>query len=361
MSLFSALFPLVRPVLHGLDAETAHRLTIAALRFAPPATPAMTPTLRQNLFGLDFPNPLGLAPGFDKNAEVPDAMLGLGFGFVELGTVTPRPQVGNPRPRLFRLGEDRAVINRLGFNNDGADVVMARLAARGGRPGIIGINIGANKDSTDRIADYVAGIKSFAALAQYLTINISSPNTPGLRGLQSRDELLRLLEALGNARAQLQQSPPMLLKIAPDLSDAELDDIIACCGEGRVNGVIISNTTLARSGLRSPHATEAGGLSGAPLFEHSTRQLAKFHQRSAGQIPLIGVGGVEDAETALAKLEAGASLIQLYSALVYQGPSLVARILKGLDDKLAGRSLSAVVGSRAAAIAAGEEVLKQRG
>lgn len=361
MSLLSAGFGLARPVLHAMDAEQAHRLTIRMLSCLPRRPLPAAGPLQQELFGLRFPNPLGLAPGFDKNAEVPDAMLSLGFGFVEIGTVTPRPQSGNPLPRLFRLSDDRAVINRMGFNNDGADRVMQRLEARRGNPGIVGINIGANKDSADRIADYAEGVRRFGPLASYLTINISSPNTPGLRGLQSREELQRLLAAVNEARASLARRPPMLLKIAPDLGDDELQDIAACCSGGTVDGVIVSNTTLSRPELKSSHRGEAGGLSGAPLFALSTRQLAKFYQMTGGRLPLIGVGGVHDVDTALAKLEAGAQLIQLYSALVYEGPSLVASIAAGLAQRLAGRSLTDVIGSRAGEIAEGKPILNRRG
>jgi dihydroorotate dehydrogenase len=342
MSLLSAGFAVTRPFLMGLDAEQAHRATIKALSHLPAQKPrASDPALRQKLFGLDFPNPLGLAPGFDKNAEVPNAMLGLGFGFVEVGTVTPKPQIGNPKPRLFRLAEDHAVINRMGFNNEGHAAVLARLNGRK-RNGIIGINIGANKDSVDRAADYVAGITTFGAIADYITVNISSPNTPGLRGLQSAAELQVLLTRLNAARATQTKPVPMLLKIAPDLVDHELADIAACCAEGAVDGVIISNTTLSREGLASHYATEAGGLSGRPLRHLATRQLAKFRILTKGAVALIGVGGVEDATSAFEKIRAGASLIQLYSALVYGGPGLVQNILDGLSAEIRMRGLSGI-------------------
>jgi dihydroorotate dehydrogenase len=333
MSLSRLGFAIAKPFLHRLDAEQAHAITIAGLKsgLAGETSASRFPNLKTNLFGLDFPNPIGLAPGFDKNAEVPDAMLGQGFGFVEIGTVTPRPQAGNPRPRLFRLSEDQAVINRMGFNNDGYDVVRRRLEARRNRGGIVGINIGANKDSEDRIADYVLGLLKFSAVASYITINISSPNTPGLRNLQARDDLVRLLERLNEKRTA---KIPMLLKIAPDLGSDELQDVAAACGNGAVDGVIISNTTISRPVLASPHAREAGGLSGRPLFELSTLQLAAFYKMTSGRIPLIGVGGVSDVETAWAKICAGASLIQLYSALVYHGPALVTDICAGLDAKI---------------------------
>ena len=325
----SFAFNLAKPLLHALDAEQAHRLTIKGLQLAPAigAGPISNNVLKRRVFGLDFPNPVGLAPGFDKNAEVPDAMLRQGFGFVEIGTVTPLPQAGNARPRLFRLSEDKAVINRMGFNNDGQAVVLQRLIERRTRGGIIGVNVGANKDSSDRIGDYVKGIEVFEDVASYITINISSPNTPGLRNLQSKADLQKLLERVNAAR---KSRKPMLLKIAPDLAEADLRDVAQVCGGGAVDGVIISNTTLSRPPLKSIHASETGGLSGKPLFELSTQCLAQFHQMSGGKIPLIGVGGISDAETALAKFKAGASLIQLYSALVYKGPSLVREICDGV-------------------------------
>jgi dihydroorotate dehydrogenase len=354
MKLAALAFPVARPLLHALDAETAHQLTVKALALAPPGSiPKSDPRLAVRVFGLDFPNPLGLAAGFDKNAEVPDAMLGLGFGFTEIGTVTPRPQAGNPRPRLFRLTEDQAVINRMGFNNDGHAAALKRLCARAGRGGIVGVNIGANKDSADRIGDYVAGIAAFAPVASYFTVNISSPNTPGLRALQSRAELAQLLARLNAARQATADKPPMLLKIAPDLSEEELEDIASCCAGGAVDGIIVSNTTLTRAGLRSPLGGEQGGLSGAPLLELSTRQLARLFLLTAGRIPLVGVGGVHDAASALLKLRAGASLVQLYSALVYQGPGLVAAILGGIVEELVRRNetLEGLRGRDAAALA----------
>ena len=354
MSLASAAFPYVRPFLHALDAETAHLMTLRALNIMP-ATGSVPhePRLRVAAFGLDFPNPLGLAAGFDKNAEVPDAMLAMGFGFTEIGTVTPKPQVGNPRPRLFRLREDEAVINRMGFNNEGHAAVLRRLAARGRRGGIVGVNIGANKDSDDRIADYVTGIVAFSELASYFTVNISSPNTPGLRALQSRAELEQLLARLNDARGRQAKRPPMLLKIAPDLRQDELEDIAVACAGGAVDGIIVSNTTLSREGLASAQAKEQGGLSGQPLLALSTRQLARMYLLTAGKIPLVGAGGIHDAASAILKIRAGASLIQLYSALVYKGPALVQEILKGLLAEMAreGAGLSTLCGKDAAAIA----------
>ncbi|MCA3554654.1 quinone-dependent dihydroorotate dehydrogenase [Aestuariivirga sp.] len=353
MRLAALAFPLARPLLHALDAETAHGLTLRALTRLPmgPA-PVADPALAVEAFGLAFPNPLGLAAGFDKNAEAPDAMLALGFGFTEIGTVTPRPQAGNPRPRLFRLAEDRAVINRMGFNNEGHAAALRRLAARRGRGGIVGVNIGANKDSADRIGDYVQGIAAFAGVASYFTVNISSPNTPGLRGLQSRAELVQLLARLNAGRARQAEKPPMLLKIAPDLRGDELEDIAAACAGGAVDGIIVSNTTLSRGGLRSPHAKEQGGLSGLPLLPLSTRQLARMFLLTRGQVPLIGVGGVHDGASALMKIRAGASLVQLYSALVYQGPGLVTSILAHLSAEAArSGSLAGQRGQDAAALA----------
>jgi dihydroorotate dehydrogenase len=349
MSLFGAAFNLTRSFLHGRDAEEAHLLTIRALKCLPPLPiPKSDPKLAQTLFGLNFPNPLGLAPGFDKNAEVPDAMLRLGFGFTEVGTLTPLPQSGNPKPRLFRLTEDQAVINRMGFNNQGHWEALKRLKRRR-RVGIVGVNIGANKDSVDRASDYVAGIAAFSDVADYITINISSPNTPGLRGLQSAKELESLLNRLNDARATQAKRPAMLLKIAPDLGEEEMSDIADCCENGAVDGVIISNTTLSRPLLSSVHGSETGGLSGRPLFSLSTRQLARFYLISKGKIPLIGVGGIEDGITALAKIEAGASLLQVYSALVYRGPQLIGDILRTLRNN--ERSLSQLRGSRAEELA----------
>ena len=356
MSLFNFGFGIARPLLHYMDAEAAHGLTIKALKagLAGSSKTSSPANLAISCFGLDFENPLGLAAGFDKNAEVPDAMLGLGFGFVEVGTVTPRPQEGNPRPRLFRLSEDQAVINRMGFNNEGHAAVLQRLRRRKGKPGILGVNIGANKDSADRVSDYVAGISAFSDVASYFTINISSPNTPGLRNLQSSDELRPLLKRLNEARQTQQRQVPMLLKIAPDLQDDEMQAIAECCMNSTVDGVIISNTTISRPPLQSSHARETGGLSGAPLFDLSTQQLAQFYIRTKGKIPLIGVGGISNAEQAWSKICAGASLLQLYCALVFQGPELVQEILHGLSRKLAGKKfakLGDAIGSSAEQIA----------
>lgn len=339
----SGFFDIAGPLIRLLDAERAHGLAIKALKtgLVPAPNRFFDSCLQQQLFGLDFANPTGLAPGFDKNAEVPDAMLAQGFGFVEVGTVTPRAQAGNAKPRLFRLSRDRAVINRMGFNNDGHAVVAARLHART-RHGIVGVNIGANKTSDDRTGDYVAGIKAFHALADYLTVNISSPNTPGLRGLQSRAQLSGLLQRLNEARAQLGSTTPMLLKIAPDLIDDELYDICEVCSGGAVDGLIISNTTLARDGLHSAHANEQGGLSGQPLFELSTRILAKAARATQGKLPLVGVGGISDAAQAYEKIRAGASLVQLYTAMVYKGPGLANCISRDLAKLLAKHNFTSV-------------------
>ena len=346
---------LSRPLLSALDPETAHKATIAALRFAPlPAAPAADGRLRTQVFGLDFPNPLGMAAGFDKGAEAPDALLRAGFGFVEIGTVTPRAQPGNPRPRLFRLVEDEGVINRFGFNSEGHGPVHARLAARASRGGIVGVNVGANKESVDRAADYVDGVKAFIDVATYFTVNISSPNTPGLRDLQQAgvldDLLARVLDARDEAIAR-HGHKPVLLKIAPDLSLGELDDIVSICVARGVDGMILGNTTIDRPDtLRSKTAPEAGGLSGKPLFEKSTRMLAHLYQRVDGRFPIIGAGGVHDVASAFAKIEAGATLIQLYSALVFAGPALVEAIRTGLADRLSAErlaSLAPVVGRKA--------------
>lgn len=333
------LFPLVRPLASLVDPETAHRLTIRALRMGlGPTQRGSDPVpLAIDLFGLHFENPVGIAAGFDKNGEVPDAMLALGMGFAEAGTVTPLPQPGNPRPRIFRLPVDRAVINRLGFNNEGHDALKKRLLARRRRPGLVGVNIGANKDAADRIADYEAGIRAFDGLAAYFTVNISSPNTPGLRALQNKAELqglvARVLAARRTDRARL---TPVLLKIAPDLGPEELADIAEVALAEGLDGLIISNTTIVREGLVSGvHAGETGGLSGAPLFAMSTEVLRDMYRLTKGRIPLVGVGGIMSGDDAYAKIRAGASLVQLYSALTYEGPALVSRIKQGLAARLA--------------------------
>lgn len=346
-------FALATPLLRLLDAESAHRATIAALKLLPARAPTQDdPRLAVSAFGLDFPNPIGLAAGFDKNAEVPDAMLGFGFGFVEVGTLTPRAQPGNPRPRAFRLIEDRAVINRYGFNNKGHAAAVALLSKRP-RKGVVGVNIGANKDAADRVADYVAGVRAFTDVASYFTINVSSPNTPGLRDLQEPEALSDLLARVIEARDAASIRRPVLLKIAPDLTLAQLDGIVRVARQRKIDGMIVSNTSISRpASLRSPLAKESGGLSGAPLFDLSTRMLAQAYLRVERQFPLIGVGGIDSAERALAKLEAGATLVQLYSALVYEGPGLITRIKRGLIETLArdGDSLAARIGKRATAL-----------
>jgi dihydroorotate dehydrogenase len=349
------------PLLRWFDPEDAHRLALQGLKLLPIARPrGDDQKLAVRAFGLNFPNPVGIAAGFDKNAEVPDALLRLGFGFVEVGTVTPKPQAGNPRPRLFRLERDEAVINRLGFNSDGADAALRRLAARAHLGGIVGVNVGANKDSPDRTADYVKLIEVFAPVASYFTVNVSSPNTPGLRNLQQAqaldDLLARVIDARERARKNAGDSP-VLLKIAPDLSLAELDDVVQIARSRRVDGMIVSNTTLARpSTLREQNrARESGGLSGRPLFRLSTRMVAETYVRVEGAFPLVGVGGIDSGGAALTKIRAGASLIQLYSALVYKGLGLIEDIKNDLASTLlrTGRdSLSEIVGADAATITA---------
>ncbi len=318
--------------------ETAHRASIGLLRLARPFLPAPAadpPALGISVLGLNFPNPVGLAAGYDKNAEVPDGILRLGFGFAEVGTVTPRPQTGNVKPRLFRLSEDRAVINRMGFNNAGQEALARRLLHRPHR-GILGINIGANKDSSDRIADYRAGFLKLAEFADYLTVNVSSPNTPGLRGLQNRSGLETLLTMLVRERRGLGRSTPLLLKIAPDIEQGAMDDIAEVCLASGIEGLIITNTTIGRPpGLRSPYAYEGGGLSGAPLFETSTEVLKAMRARLGRRLVLVGVGGIASGADAYAKIRAGASLVQLYTALVYEGPGLVTRIKRELCELLA--------------------------
>ncbi|HTZ65928.1 MAG TPA: quinone-dependent dihydroorotate dehydrogenase [Roseiarcus sp.] len=340
------------PLLKRLPAETAHRAAINALKIAPPArTSSSDPRLAVEVMGLRFPNPLGLAAGFDKNAEVPGAMLKLGFGFVEVGTLTPRPQEGNVRPRLFRLSEDAAVINRFGFNNKGFERARARLERR--PRGIVGVNLGANKDAADRVEDYALGVKTFAPLADYLTLNVSSPNTPGLRDLQRREALDDLIARVLAARGETEPRRPLMLKIAPDLDARDLEDIVSVALTRRIDGLIVSNTTVARpASLTSRNRSESGGLSGRPLFEPSTRLLARTYLMTGGAMPLIGCGGVEDAETALAKIEAGANLVQLYTGLALKGAGVVAEILEGLSRAVEARGVNRIgelVGARASA------------
>lgn len=356
------LFALARPLVHRIDAETAHRLTVTALAAAPVLKPgADDPVLATEAFGLSFSNPVGLAAGFDKNAEAVDGALGLGFGFVEAGGVTPLAQPGNPRPRVFRLIEDEAVINRYGLNSEGMEAVARRLAARRGRGGIVGINLGANKDSADRAADYAVLAGRLAPLADFLTINVSSPNTPGLRDLQAEsvlDDLVARTLAARDEAAGGGKPTPILLKIAPDLTLPELDGMVAVARKRGIEGMIVSNTTIARPpSLRSAAKAETGGLSGKPLFEASTRMLAETFLRVEGQFPLVGVGGVDSAETAFAKIRAGATLLQFYSAMVFKGPGLAKEIKAGLarQARQAGLPrLNALIGRDAAAIARGE-------
>jgi len=342
---------LALPLLRLLPPETAHDLTLRALAggLVRPVVEAPDPLLRTALWGRDFPNPIGLAAGFDKNAKVPDAMLALGFGFVEIGSVTPLPQEGNPQPRLFRLAEDGAVINRLGFNNEGLAAVAARLAARrrvvAGTGGIVGANIGKNRDAPDAVADYEAGVTAFAPLADYLVVNISSPNTPGLRELQRRREVTALIERLLAARraASPGREPPLLVKIAPDLSEEERGDLADVALTSGIDGLIVSNTTVTRPpDLRGGHAHEPGGLSGKPLFALSTALLAEMYRRTQGRVPLIGVGGIASGADAYAKIRAGASLVQLYSAMVYDGPPLIRRIKDELAALLARDGFASV-------------------
>jgi len=333
-----ALYPLVRPLFFALDAERAHRLTIRALRAVPAGLPPATdPMLAIEVAGLDFPNPIGLAAGFDKDGEVFRQMLGFGFGFVEVGTVTPRPQSGNPKPRLFRLKKDRAVINRMGFNNGGFAAVEARLRAghsalgqlnfkmSGRNSGRIGINIGANKDSPDRIADYVEGVRGMGRHAPYLTINVSSPNTPGLRALQDEGALRELLAAVRDVRSG---GTRIFLKVAPDLAGEEIDGVARAAIDSGMDALIVANTTVSRPALRSTLRDEAGGLSGAPLKGLALQRLKDFRTATGGATPLIAVGGIENGVDAYARIRAGASLVQLYTALVYQGPG-VARAIAG--------------------------------
>lgn len=332
------LYRLGLPLLSRLGPEQAHRLTIQALKMGiGPRARADAPLLQTNLCGVPLANPVGLAAGFDKNGEVPNAMLRAGFGFVEVGTITPRPQAGNPRPRIFRLREDRGVINRLGFNNEGADAAFGRLKGLKRKSGPIGINIGANRDSEDRVADYVGGYERFAPLGDYITVNVSSPNTPGLRDLQLGSALGELLSALAEAREGLDAEgrPPLFLKVAPDLGAAEQEAVVESATLHGVDGLIVGNTTISRpDGLRGKDRGEAGGLSGAPLSGLSTQVLGDMYRLSRGRLTLIGVGGISSGEDAYRKILAGASAVQLYTALVYEGPGLIARIKKDLADCL---------------------------
>ena len=337
------IYKTLSPLLFALDAEVAHRATIAALKLVPTrALPKFAPQLASDVAGLHFPSPVGLAAGFDKDGEVPDAMLGLGFGFVEIGTLTPEPQAGNPKPRLFRLREDRAVINRMGFNNHGQAAALERLGKRK-RQGILGVNIGANKNSAGgeaAIADYVAGVAAMAPVADYLTINISSPNTPGLRNLQAGGELVELLGAIAAARTP--GGPPVFLKVAPDLERGDHDRIVRVAIDARIDALIVANTTVSRPSLVSRYKDEGGGLSGTPLKPLALDALRLFCSASGGDLPLIAAGGIASAEDAWARIVAGASLVQLYSGLVYHGPGLARRLADGLAGRLKERGMSSI-------------------
>jgi dihydroorotate dehydrogenase len=330
------LYPLLRPLLRALPPESAHRLTLAGLTLGLGGGAAAPdpPILRQRLWDRDFPNPIGLAAGFDKDARAPDALLRLGFGFVEVGTVTPLAQAGNPRPRVFRLDADGALVNRMGFNSGGLDGLAARLQRRC-HDGIVGVNLGKNRDSRDALADYALGVRRLAHLADFLVVNVSSPNTPGLRDLQARAALKELLQGVLAARAASGARPPLLVKIAPDLAPTEAADIAAVALAAGIDGIVVANTTVARSpGLRSPAAAEAGGLSGRPLFGPSTALLGEIYCLTGGRLPLVGVGGVASAADAYAKIRAGAALVELYTALVFKGPALLLRIKTGLAELL---------------------------
>jgi dihydroorotate dehydrogenase len=352
----NGLFGLGQSLLLALPPERAHELAVKSLELGlyPRATAPDDQRLGQHLFGLDVPNPVGMAAGFDKDARVPRELLAMGFGFVEIGTLTPRAQTGNPSPRMFRSMTDRAVINRLGFNNDGQEAALHRL--QGGAGGMVGVNIGAGRDSKDRIGDYVSGIRHMAEVASYFTINISSPNTPGLRDLQAPDALDALLKAVQAARAATRRKPKLLVKLAPDLADGDLPEVVRVILAHGIDGIVVSNTTLAREGLSDrAFAKEVGGLSGRPLFARATRMLARVYQLTQGKLPLVGVGGIDSGETALAKIEAGASLLQLYTGLVFEGPALIGRIKQALVAAMERKSapdLKSLIGTRAAEWAA---------
>jgi dihydroorotate dehydrogenase len=335
------LYRTIRPLIFRFDAERAHRATIAALKLLPKRRPPAWPgSLTTSVAGVGFPSPVGLAAGFDKDAEVAGAMLGLGFGFVEVGTLTPLQQAGNPKPRLFRLAEDRAIINRLGFNNRGQADALERLAKRDRARGVVGVNIGANKDSLDRIADYVAGVRLMSPVADYLTINISSPNTPGLRQLQDEGALRTLLSAVSEARTV--GGPPIFLKVAPDLGEGEPDQIVRVAMQHNVDAIVVANTTVSRPSLHSRHASEAGGLSGEPLRPLALEALRRFRSASGGAIPLIAAGGIGSADDAWQRIRAGASLVQLYSAMIFEGPGIARRIASGLAQKVAEEGMTSI-------------------
>jgi len=334
-----------------LDPETAHEASLRALEAGvyPRQAKPEDQRLAQTLFGLPFPNPVGVAAGYDKDARVYNALFGIGFGFAEAGTITPKPQAGNPRPRVLRLMRERGIINRLGFNSAGHSAALVKLASRPPR-GVLGINIGANRDSNDPIADYVAGVHAFGSLASYLSVNISSPNTPGLRDLQAPDRLNALLEAVMAARLSLGRATPIFVKLAPDLHDEDIAPVMQCLLAHGVDGVILTNTTLSREGIPTDsHRNESGGLSGKPLFKRSTRFLAKCYLATEGKLPLIGVGGIDSGAAAIAKVRAGASLIQLYTGLVFEGPTLLPDIKDALvaEIEATGKPLQSLVGTAA--------------
>lgn len=355
--MLDTLFTLARPLLHALDPEQAHELTLKSLEAGiyPRSAGSDDMRLAVSLWGLSFPNPLGMAAGFDKDARVAAPVLGMGLGFAEIGTVTPKPQEGNPRPRVFRLPKDGAIINRLGFNNGGHAAALARLE-RHPPGGVVGINVGANKDAADRAGDYVAGIRCFYEVAGYFTVNVSSPNTPGLRDLQAPTALDDLLARVLAARAELtaagKPSRPVLVKLAPDLAESDLEPVVRVLVARGVDGIAISNTTLARTGLSDPASSrQAGGVSGRPLFHRSTVMLARVYRLTEGRVPLVGIGGIDSGAAAIAKIEAGATLLQLYTALVFKGPGLIARIKRDLVQYAEANRLthlSDVTGLRAA-------------
>ena len=335
-----SLYPFIRPFAFALDAETAHRATIAALKLSPKRHPPHFPdSLHTTVAGIEFATPVGLAAGFDKDAEVPEHMLGLGFGFVEVGTITPLPQAGNARPRLFRLAEDQAVINRMGFNNEGQPAAWQRLHECTDVKGVVGVNVGANKGSADRIADYVAGVRAMSPVARYITINVSSPNTPGLRGLQDEGALDELLAAV----AEVRTDKPIFLKVAPDLNAGDSKRIVRAAIDHKIDALIVGNTTVSRPALKSKYASEAGGLSGAPLKALALDALRKFRSASSGEIPLIGVGGIATADDAWERIRAGASLVQLYTALVYEGPGIAKQVARGLAERLKREGMASIV------------------
>lgn len=353
--LFSGVTKLAQPLLLMLPPEQAHEATLVALEkgLYPRSSMAADPRIAVEALGLRFPNPVGMGPGFDKEGRAPDALLDIGFGFTEVGTITPLPQPGNPAPRVFRLPRDRGVINRLGFNSGGHAAALARLARRQKR-GIVGINVGANKDSADRAGDYVKGIEAFAQIASYFTVNISSPNTPGLRDLQAPAVLDQLLERVMEAREKIATSGgrrvPVLVKIAPDIAEQDIEPIVGRMIAHHVDGMIVANTTLSRHGIRDADiGRELGGLSGQPLFHRSTVMLAKVAQVTAGRMPIIGSGGVHSGESALAKIEAGATLIQLYSSLIFEGIGLVDRIKLELAEavtRAGAKNITELIGTK---------------